>query len=173
MIQEGLDHISAYLTDLATRSGQPPQQIIDRFLKQHARLNPTNDWNRYSKYFTHYTDTAVTVRKKCYELFKKEYRDTWHEILIKFEESTQYTEAGKTVAQRQQLFNKSAKRFTQSLAALSKAHGIETAFVMAGSIVNQDASLGYAYTTPGAEDFFVEHCHADTDAIIGHFKAHI
>ncbi|KIK23753.1 hypothetical protein PISMIDRAFT_10713 [Pisolithus microcarpus 441] len=44
---------------------------------------------------------------------------------------------------------------------------------MAGSIVNQDASLGYAYTTPGAEDFFMERCHTDTDAIIGHFKAHI
>ncbi|KAI5987242.1 hypothetical protein EDD15DRAFT_2174002 [Pisolithus albus] len=117
--------------------------------------------------------TAATVRKKCYELFKKEYSDTWQEILIKFEESTQYTETGKTVAQRQQLFNKSAKRFTQSLVALLKAHGIEAALVMAGSIVNQDASLGYAYTTPGAEDFFMERCHADTDAIIGHFKAHI
>ena len=55
MIQEGLDHINAYLTDLATRSGQPPRQIIDRFLKQHARSNPTNDWNSYSKYCTHYT----------------------------------------------------------------------------------------------------------------------
>ncbi|KAI6105013.1 hypothetical protein EDD16DRAFT_1491886, partial [Pisolithus croceorrhizus] len=108
-----------------------------------------------------------------YELFKKEYRDTWQDILIKFEESTQYTETGKTIAQQQQLFNKSAKRFTQSLVALSKAHGIETAFVMAGSIVNQDVSLGYAYTTPGTEDFFMECCHADTDAIIGHFKAHI
>ncbi|KAI6096151.1 hypothetical protein F5141DRAFT_1221096 [Pisolithus sp. B1] len=82
-------------------------------------------------------------------------------------------ESGKTIAQWQQLFNKSAKRFTQSLVALSKAHGIKMAFVMAGSIVNQDASLRYAYTMPGAEDFLMEHCHADTDAIIGHFKAHI
>ena len=36
MIQEGLVHINAYLTDLVARSGQQPQQIIDRFLKQHA-----------------------------------------------------------------------------------------------------------------------------------------
>ncbi|KAI6098480.1 hypothetical protein F5141DRAFT_1219554 [Pisolithus sp. B1] len=36
MIQEGLDHITAYLTDLATHSGQPPQQILDCFLKQYA-----------------------------------------------------------------------------------------------------------------------------------------
>ncbi|KIM52665.1 hypothetical protein SCLCIDRAFT_90312, partial [Scleroderma citrinum Foug A] len=55
--------------------------------------------------------------------------------------------------------------------SLLKAHGIEAAFVIAGS--NQDASLGYAYTTPGAEDFFLERCRADTDAIIGHFKTHI
>ncbi|KAI6024285.1 hypothetical protein EDC04DRAFT_2574366, partial [Pisolithus marmoratus] len=117
--------------------------------------------------------TAAAVCKKCYELFKKEYHDTWQEILIKFKESTQYMETGKTIAQQQQLFNKSAKQFTQLLVALSKAHGIEAAFVMAGSIVNQDASLGYVYTMPGAEDFFVECCHADTDVIIGHFKAHI
>ncbi|KIM56431.1 hypothetical protein SCLCIDRAFT_132760 [Scleroderma citrinum Foug A] len=207
MIQEGLDHINAYLTDLAARSGQPPQQIIDRFLKQHARSNPTNNWNSYSKYFTQHTEqelvrlrktrefagsvdstpckgilnrlpysnqiTAATVRKKCYELFKKRYPDMWQGILTKFEESAQYTEMGKTFGHRQQLFNRSVKRFTQSFAALLKAHGIEAAFVMAGGIVNQDASLGYVYTTPSAEDFFMQCCRADDDAIIGHFKAHI
>ncbi|KAI6027693.1 hypothetical protein PISMIDRAFT_16098 [Pisolithus microcarpus 441] len=94
-------------------------------------------------------------------------------VLIKFEESAQYTEAGKTASQWQQLFNKSAKQFTQSFTALLKVHGIEAAFVMAGSVVNQDASLGYAYTTPGAEDFFMEHCCADTNTIIRHFEAHI
>ncbi|KAI6142927.1 hypothetical protein EDD17DRAFT_1515685 [Pisolithus thermaeus] len=153
MIQEGLDHITAYLTDLATCSGQPPQQIFDCFLKQYAQLNPANNWNRYSKFFSHYTECeleclwksgsftgsiestpSATVHKKCYELFKEEYCDTWQDILLKFEESMQYMETGKT------------------LIALSKAHGIETAFVMAGSIVNQDVSLRYAYTMPGTED---------------------
>ncbi|KAI6016963.1 hypothetical protein BKA83DRAFT_4543516 [Pisolithus microcarpus] len=176
MIQEGLDHITAYLTDLATCSGQPPQQILDCFLKQYARLNP---------YFSQYTECELehiqksgsftgsiestplaTVCKKCYELFKREYHDTWQDILIKFKESMQYMETGKTVTQWQQLFNK-------SLVALLKAHSIKMASVMAGSIVNQDASLRYAYTTPGVEDFFMECCHADTNVIIGHFKAHI
>jgi len=149
IVQEGLDHINAYLTDLVAHSGQPPQQIIDQFLKQHARSNPTNDWNSYSKYFTQHTEqelarlwntgefsgsvdstpckgtlnrlpysnqiTAVTVHKKCYELFKKQYPATWQEILTKFKESTQYTEIGKTIAQWQQLFNKSVKQFTQSV----------------------------------------------------------
>jgi len=59
VIQEGLDHINAYLMDLARRSGQPPQQIIDRFVKQHARSIPTNDWNSYSKYFTQYTEQEL------------------------------------------------------------------------------------------------------------------
>ena len=61
---------------------------------------------------------------------------------------------------------------------------------MAGNIVNQDASLGYVYTTPGAENvslciywyltdiylakqFFLERCHADPDTIVGHLKTHI
>jgi len=150
IVQEGLDHITAYLTDLAVRSGQPPQQLIDRFVKQYARLNSANDWNKYSKYFAQntqaelnrlgttgaqagtidtkckgtvsgdisfYTDhtAAVAVRKQCYELFKKAYPETWQKILTKFEESTQYTEAGKTVGQRQQMFHKSAKRLTLSV----------------------------------------------------------
>jgi len=38
------------------------------------------------------------------------------------------------------------------MTALLKVHGIEAALVMAGSIVNQDTSLGYVYTTPGAQD---------------------
>jgi len=148
IIQEGLDHITTYLTDLTVRSGQPPQQLIDHFIKQYARLNLANDWNKYSKYFalntqveldrfrktgpqvgaidmkckdTVASDTslytnhisAVTVRKQCYKLFKQEYPETWQIILTKFEESTHYTEAGKTVGQQQQMFHKSAKSYTQ------------------------------------------------------------
>ncbi|KIM56686.1 hypothetical protein SCLCIDRAFT_29355 [Scleroderma citrinum Foug A] len=173
IVQEGLDHITTYLTDLVVRSGQPPQQLIDRFVKQYTHLNSANDWNKYSKYFAQNTqaelnrfwktgaqagsvDTkSVTVRRQCYELFKKDYPETWQKILTKFKESVQYTEAGKMFA------------------ALLKSHGIEAAFIMAGSIVNQDASLGYSYTMPGAEDFFMERCCSDSDAIISHFKAHI
>ena len=91
-----------------------------------------------------------------------------HVDLDEIEESIQYTEAGKTVGQQQQMFHKSAKRLTQLVSlyatvqqahltilqftAMSKAHGIEAAFIMAGSIINQDALLGYSYTMPGAED---------------------
>ena len=59
MIQEGLDHITTYLTDLAARSGQPPQQLIDRFVRQYTGLNSENDWNKYSKYYTQNTQAEV------------------------------------------------------------------------------------------------------------------
>ena len=158
IVQEGLDHITTYLTDLAVRSGQPPQQLINRFVKQYSRLNSANDWNKYAKYFSQNTEaeldrfrktvaqdatidtkckgtgardvslyandvSAVTVRKQCYELFKKEYPGTWQKILTKFKESTQYTEASKMLGQRQQMFHKSAKRFTQSASLLCNSKG--------------------------------------------------
>lgn len=37
-------------------------------------------------------------------------------------------------------------------AAMAKCHAFEVAFVMAGSMVNQDHPLGFAFTTAGAED---------------------
>ncbi|KAI6122918.1 hypothetical protein EDD16DRAFT_1704842 [Pisolithus croceorrhizus] len=182
MIQEGLDHITAYLTVLATHILDNP---LSRFLITSSsnpdsipqmtgiecKLEPL--WKSGSFTGSIESTPSATIHKKCYEPFKKDYHDTWQDILIKFKESMRYTETRKTVAQQQQLFNKSTKQFTQSLIALSKAHGIKMAFAMAGSIVNQDASLRYAYTVPGTEDFFIEHCHAVTDVIISHFKAHI
>ena len=59
MIQEGLDHITTYLTDLAARSGQPPQQLIDCFVRKYTGLNSENDWNKYSKYYTQKTQAEV------------------------------------------------------------------------------------------------------------------
>ena len=244
MIQEGLDHINAYLMDLAARSGQPPQQIIDRFLKQHARSNPTNDWNSYSKYFTQHTEqelvhlwktgefagsvdstpckgilnrlpysnqiTVATVRKKCYELFKKRYPDTWQGILAKFEESAQYTEMGKTFGHRQQLFNRSVKQFTQSVGFYTTPVGVlpnhqPVCSSVEGTQYQSSLCNGGRYREPrrlprlcvhhtrrrgckftcipqslimdlylsGRAQFFMERCHADDDAIIGHFKAHV
>ena len=64
MIQEGLDCIHADLADLADRSRQPPQQIVDRFIKQYGRLNPSNDWNRYQKYFRHFTEQEMDRLRK-------------------------------------------------------------------------------------------------------------
>ena len=64
VIQEGLDHITMCLTDLAVRSGQPPQQLIDHFMKQYLRLNSANDWNKYSKYFAQNTQAELDRFRK-------------------------------------------------------------------------------------------------------------
>ena len=64
MIQEGLDRIHADLADLAACSKQPPQQIVDRFVKQYGRLNPSNDWNQYQKYYRHFTEQEVDRLRK-------------------------------------------------------------------------------------------------------------
>ncbi|KIJ05879.1 hypothetical protein PAXINDRAFT_158908, partial [Paxillus involutus ATCC 200175] len=56
---------------------------------------------------------------------------------------------------------------------MAKMHVFEGAFVMAGSVVNQDGGLAFTFTTPGAENFFTERCRADENEIITHFKAHI
>lgn len=66
-IQEGLDYIGTYLADLAARTGQPPQQIIDCFLKQYAWLIPANNWNRYAKYFAHYMEQELERLQKTGE----------------------------------------------------------------------------------------------------------
>jgi len=39
---------------------------------------------------------------------------------------------------------------------LSKAHGIEGIYILAGKVINQDGGLGHAFITPGAEG--VRHC---------------
>ncbi|KAI6113138.1 hypothetical protein F5141DRAFT_1063395 [Pisolithus sp. B1] len=105
--------------------GRPLEAILD-MIQEECELECL--WKSGSFTGSIESTPSATVHKKCYELFKKEYCDTWQDILLKFEES---------------------------------------------SIVNQDAPLGYAYTMPGTEDFFMEHCHTDTNAIISHFKVHI
>ncbi|KIJ57799.1 hypothetical protein HYDPIDRAFT_103826, partial [Hydnomerulius pinastri MD-312] len=110
---------------------------------------------------------------KCYRSFRQEFPDTWQEILATYDEADALGDMDKTVAQRQQLFHKMSTKFAQSFAAMAKSHAFEGAFVMAGSVVNQDGGLGFAFNTPGAENFFTERCRADSDEMIGHLKAHI
>lgn len=37
------------------------------------------------------------------------------------------------------------------LASMSKAHAFEAMLIMAGGVINQDATLGSMYATPGAK----------------------
>ncbi|KIJ58398.1 hypothetical protein HYDPIDRAFT_102742, partial [Hydnomerulius pinastri MD-312] len=179
VLEEAFETIHSQFNELAGRVGMPAQQVIARFTKQFSRTNTFNDWNIYQRYFT--TNRARELARlpdaekmsKCYRSFRQEFPDTWQEILATYDEADALGDMDKTVAQRQQLFHKMSTKFAQSFAAMAKSHAFEGAFVMAGSVVNQDGGLGFAFNTPGAENFFTERCRADSDEMIGHLKAHI
>jgi uncharacterized protein YoxC len=58
---------------------------------------------------------VARVRRQCYNLFRGAYPDTWKDILEKSQEVNDCVDAGKTVAQQQQLFNKNVRKLTQTV----------------------------------------------------------
>ncbi|KIK20358.1 hypothetical protein PISMIDRAFT_39028, partial [Pisolithus microcarpus 441] len=108
-----------------------------------------------------------------YKLFCEQFPDTYRQILAVYKDTVVLGNAEKTIAQCQQLFHSTSKRFVQLFNSIAKCHTFEGVFLLAGSVVNQDGGIGYMHTTPGAENFFLEWCHADKDEMVGHFKAHI
>ncbi|KAI6004800.1 hypothetical protein EDD15DRAFT_2359662 [Pisolithus albus] len=187
MLEEGFERINDEFNTLSGRIKMPIQQVVQRFTQQYVRSNSTNEWNAYQQYFTAHKarelqrlpdgdDVAGTPSEKmskCYKLFCKQYPDTYKQILSVYKDTMALGNAEKTVAQRQQLFHSTSKRFTQLFNSVAKCHAFEGAFLLAGSVVNQDGGIGYMHTTPSAENFFLEQCHADEDEMVGHFKAHI
>ncbi|KIO06310.1 hypothetical protein M404DRAFT_24594 [Pisolithus tinctorius Marx 270] len=169
----------------------PWQQVKDCYNHQYSHSNVQNLWNMYLAYFTKNSESelaqlpqgdhtiegspSIDIRKQCYVHFKEVYSENYINILETWKESEELQDLGGTVAQCQQLFNKSVKNLDHIIGftGLSKAHGIEGMYVLAGKIVNQDVGLAHAFTTAGTEGFFHSCCHADTDEIIRHFKAHI
>ncbi|EGO05105.1 hypothetical protein SERLA73DRAFT_68744 [Serpula lacrymans var. lacrymans S7.3] len=115
---------------------------------------------------------AVVICKECYMRFKKAYPDTWQEILKAFEEAAACSEIPQTIAQHLQDFNKFKSKLVQLVEALANTHDFEVVMMMAGSVVNQDASLTFVHTTPDAENFFQDQCQANNNQIMGNFKAH-
>lgn len=85
-----------------------------------------------------------------------------------FDDADALNDEDKTVGQCQVLFYRLAKQQTQAvstsascvlrqsadsvqLASMSKAHAFKAVLIMAGGVVNQDATLGSVYATTGAE----------------------
>ncbi|KIK94719.1 hypothetical protein PAXRUDRAFT_11885 [Paxillus rubicundulus Ve08.2h10] len=146
----------------------PVQQVIACFTKQFSHTNTFNNWNIYQKYFTAHqvrelarlpeaeniTTTPTEKMSQCYKAFQQEFPDAWQEIPEMYKEAEVLGDVDKTVAQCQKLFHKSTRKLAQSFAAMAKSHVFKGAFVMAGSVVNQDGGLAFAFTTPGANDFF-------------------
>ena len=67
IVEEGLDQIAASLTDLAAHSGQPPQQLMDRFIRQYAHLNSANNWNKYGKFYVQNMEAELEHPRKSGE----------------------------------------------------------------------------------------------------------
>ena len=67
IMEEGLDQIAASLTDLAAHSGQPPQQLMDCFVRQYACLNSANDWNKYGKFYVQNMEAELERLRKSGE----------------------------------------------------------------------------------------------------------
>ncbi|KAI6128649.1 hypothetical protein EDD16DRAFT_1472030, partial [Pisolithus croceorrhizus] len=111
--------------------------------------------------------------KHCFSLFKAEYKDTYSMILETWKEAKELENMGSMLTRWQQVFDKSKKNLNHMFTVLSKAHGFEGAYLLAGWVVNQDGGLGHVFMTPSAEKFFATCCHASDNEIIGHFKAHI
>ncbi|KAG1841837.1 hypothetical protein F4604DRAFT_1597836, partial [Suillus subluteus] len=111
--------------------------------------------------------------QECYECFQNAYHDTWQEILETFDEAQTSSRPAVTVGQHSQEFGRLTKKVTSLLDSATTKHGFEAALIMCGKVVNQDASLGYIHTTPGAEEFWAERCRANDDTMIGHFRSHV
>ncbi|KAI5981523.1 hypothetical protein EDD15DRAFT_2379435 [Pisolithus albus] len=187
LLEEGFDHINDEFNTLSGRVRMPIQQVIQRFTQQYARSNSANEWNTYQQYFAankarelqrlqggdDVAGTPSEKMSKCYKLFCEQFPDTYKQILAVYKDTVILGNADKTVAQRQQLFHNTSKRLVQLFNSVAKCHAFEGAFLLAGSVVNQDGGLGYMHTTPNAENFFLERCRADEDEMVGHFKAHI
>jgi hypothetical protein len=91
------------------------------------------------------------VRQACWGAFKLTYPDTYKEILDTWVEA-QTCDGGMTVGQRQGLFNKLFLQVSSLVDVAASRHGIQCAFVMTGSFVNDDASLGKVHETPGMQE---------------------
>ncbi|KIK47789.1 hypothetical protein CY34DRAFT_73320 [Suillus luteus UH-Slu-Lm8-n1] len=185
LLQEGFMRLETVIRDVSRNTSIPTHQVIALWHKSNGRsFNNVNHWNAYSSYFKanpqqelkrlgDMAPEGATVRRNCYELFKKEYPDSWQTILEYHEEATVLMGAPQTVAMRAQEFHKFGKKVSAMMDVAAARFGFEGALVTCGKVVNQDGSLGLAHTTAGAAGFWLTRCKADDDTIIGHLKAQV
>ncbi|KAF8452430.1 hypothetical protein L210DRAFT_806099, partial [Boletus edulis BED1] len=180
ILDEAFQGIHSDFSQLAARVGLPFHQVVNRFMRQFGRACASNFWNSYQKFHAANKEQEIArigqvdiTASMCYALFQEEYPGTWQKILTDFDDAENCNDEGKSVGHRQALFFRLAKHHCQAFTSMAKAHAFETVIIMAGNVVNQDASLGQVYASPGAVNFFLERCRADDNEILAHFKTHI
>ncbi|KAG1855715.1 hypothetical protein DFJ58DRAFT_646999, partial [Suillus subalutaceus] len=118
LLQEGFMKLETVIRDMSHDTFIPTHQVIALWHKSNGcSFTNVNHWNAYSSYFKanpqqelkrlgNMAPEGVTVRRNCYELFKKEYPDSWQTILEYHEEAAMLMGAPQTVAMRAQEFHK-------------------------------------------------------------------
>ncbi|KAI6112820.1 hypothetical protein F5141DRAFT_1214134 [Pisolithus sp. B1] len=142
---EGFKEIDEMVSKLAARVKMPFHQVSDRYIRLHSHSNGPNLWNTYSMYFAKNMDRELAHLPKGDQ---EEYKDTYSTILETWKEAKELENMGGTVAQRQQLFDKTKRNLNHTFTALSKAHGFEGTYLLAGRVVNQDGGLGHCFHDP-------------------------
>ncbi|KAI5990334.1 hypothetical protein F5J12DRAFT_700460, partial [Pisolithus orientalis] len=119
----GFWQVNEIFSKLGESQGMPWQQVKDHYNCQYSCSNVQNLWNMYLVYFAKNPESelawlpqgdhtiegspSVDIRKKCYACFKEVYSENYIDILETQKESEELQDLGGTVAQHQQLFNKS------------------------------------------------------------------
>ncbi|KAI9453753.1 hypothetical protein HD554DRAFT_2179297, partial [Boletus coccyginus] len=187
ILMAGYDELEAVLIRLIEQTNLTTQQILDGWHKSRSRaVNSINHWNQYTKYAMRHEEQerrrlglppdvplSPSIRRGLYTKFKEDNPGSWQEILEVHDMIDNAQSAPQTVAQCAQTFNKVKKRVISMFESESAKHRFEAAIVMCGSVVNEDASLGFMHTTGGATTFFETRCRANSNMMIGHLKSHV
>jgi len=132
ILSEGYDEIDEMFRKLAARVKMPFHQVSDRYIRQRSRTNADNLWNIYSMYFTQNKEDELgrlpkkerdaivgfptpRVRQRCFDKFKDKLQDKYIDFLETWKEARELANMGGTLAQRQQLFDKSKKNIDNSV----------------------------------------------------------
>ncbi|KAG1859751.1 hypothetical protein F4604DRAFT_1930477 [Suillus subluteus] len=170
-LDAGFAAVDQTLLELSRTTGMPMHQNL---YSNYFKDNTKQELGRLGQNLAVGEHTpSVTRQKECYAKFKEQFPDTYQDILDTHEELASLGALPQTIGQRRQAFQRFHRRVTNILDVVSSKFGFESATVMCGKIVNQDASLSHVHTTPGVTDFFLTRCRADNDTIIGHLKAQV
>jgi len=136
ILTEGFDEVDISLSKLAARVNMPFHQVVDRYHRTHTHAPGGNVWNIYARYFAENQEQElsrlpgdenkvalsisslpdVLLRKRCYELFKAEYKDDYSVILETWREAHELENmVGGTVARCQQLFDNTIKNLDHTV----------------------------------------------------------
>ncbi|KAG1885191.1 hypothetical protein F4604DRAFT_1503668, partial [Suillus subluteus] len=122
-LEAGFVEIEQSFLELAGSTSIPVQQVINWFLKSRGRTTVnTNFWNIYAhSYFKDHTEQelarvglqcmlGMSIRMKCYDLFKEAFPDKYKDILSVHDEVKMLSASPQTISQRGQEFQKYYRR---------------------------------------------------------------